>query len=135
MSIYNILEKLNHRPNKFLTKFSKTSKIIFFFIFIVSLIFFANKILAIDNIVKDTQDAQEVKNNAESWQENAWNTTAVNALTTLTGKLNFNTDGSASKSVLKLLSPFKPQFPKLSLLSLWLLFLMPLPVLLLILAI
>ncbi len=94
MSISNILKKLNRRDTKFLPKFSKKSKFILLFFVFISLGFLVNNIFAVDNLVKDTQDAQIKKNNAESWQENAWNTTAVNALTTLTGKIPFNADGS-----------------------------------------
>lgn len=94
MPISNILERLNHRHTKLFPKLSKTSKFIFSFLLIVSLAFFASRILAVDNLIKDTQDAQEAKNNSESWQENAWNTTAVNALTTLTGKINFDSNGN-----------------------------------------
>lgn len=98
MSISNILKKLNRRDTKLFPKLSKNSKIALSFLLIISVVFFASRILAVDNIVKDTQDAQAKKNNAESWQENAWNTTSVNALTTLTGKLDFNADGTINET-------------------------------------
>ena len=98
MSISNILKKLNRRDTKFLPRFSKFSKVIIFTLLAVSTVFFVKNIFAADNIIKQTQDAQETGNNAESWQLNSWNTTAVNVLTTLIGKVDFNDDGSIKTS-------------------------------------
>lgn len=94
MAISNILKKFNRRDTKFLPRFSKISKIIIFSVLAISTVFFVKNILAADNIIKQTQDAQNTSNNAESWQLNAWNTTAINALTTMTGEIPFKDDGS-----------------------------------------
>ena len=94
MSISNILKKLNRRDTKFLPRFSKTSKIVIFSVLAIFTVFFVKNIFAADNIIKQTQDAQKTSNNAESWQLNSWNTTAVNALTTMTGEIPFKDDGS-----------------------------------------
>jgi hypothetical protein len=96
MSIANIFKKLNCRDTKIIPKFSKTSKIIISLVLIVFIGFLAKNILAADNIIKSTQEAQGKGNNAESWQQNAWNTTTVNAVTSLSGPIPFNTDGSVN---------------------------------------
>jgi len=102
MAISNILKKLNHRDTKFLPRFSKISKVIIFSVLAVSTIFFVKNILAADNIIKQTQDAQKTSNNAESWQLNSWNTTAINALTTMTGEIPFKDDGTIDTEKFKL---------------------------------
>jgi len=102
MAISNILKKLNHRDTKFLPRFSKISKVIIFSVLAVSTIFFVKNILAADNIIKQTQDAQKTSNNAESWQLNSWNTTAINALTTMTGEIPFKEDGTIDTEKFKL---------------------------------
>ncbi len=97
MNIQNILKKLNQRNTFLIPKFSKIQKNVLSVFLVLFLVLFVKNILANDDqtILKDTLDAQKTKNNSESWQQNAWNTTSVNALTTLTGKdFEFNSDGS-----------------------------------------
>ncbi|HPT66135.1 MAG TPA: hypothetical protein PK257_02375 [Candidatus Woesebacteria bacterium] len=98
MSIANIFKKLNSRDTRLLPSINTLTKIIFIALIAITAIFSVKKILAANNIIKQTQDAQTKQNNAESWQLNSWNTNAVNLLTTLTGPLPFNEDGSIDES-------------------------------------
>ena len=100
MSIVNILKKINSRDTRLFPTVNTLTKIIFIALITITATFFVKNILAATNtnIIKQTQDAQIKSNNAESWQLNSWNTTAVNALTTLTGPLPFNEDGSIDES-------------------------------------
>lgn len=98
MSIANIFKKLNSRDTRILPSINTLTKIIFIALIAITATFFVKKILAVNNIIKQTQDAQTKSNNAESWQLNSWNTNAVNLLTTLTGPLPFNEDGSIDES-------------------------------------
>ncbi len=98
MSVRNILKKLNCRDTRIFPTINTLTKIIFIAIITITATFFVKNILAANNIIKQTQDAQIKSNNAESWQLNSWNTNAVNALTTLTGPLPFNPDGSIDES-------------------------------------
>ncbi|MEI8067994.1 MAG: hypothetical protein WCG91_03565 [Candidatus Shapirobacteria bacterium] len=94
MNFKSLLNHLNRRDTRIIPEISSKSKtfIITFIVFLT--IFFTKNILAVDNIIKYTQDAQKKSNNSESWQLNSWNTTAINTLTTLTGEIPFKEDGT-----------------------------------------
>ena len=98
MSIANILKKINSRDTRLFPSINTLTKIIFIALIAITATFFVKNILAANNIIKQTQDAQVKSNNAESWQLNSWNTNTVNLLTTLTGPLPFNEDGSIDES-------------------------------------
>lgn len=94
MTASSIIKKLNSRDTRLFPKVNTLTKITFIALIAISATFFVKNIFATTNIIKQTQDAQLKSNNAESWQLNSWNTTAVNALTTLTGPIEFNDDGT-----------------------------------------
>ncbi|MDD2483331.1 MAG: hypothetical protein PHE32_00605 [Candidatus Shapirobacteria bacterium] len=98
MSIANILKKFNSRDTRILPSINTLTKIIFITLIAIAATFFVKNILAANNIIKQTQDAQTKSNNAESWQLNSWNTNTVNLLTTLTGPLPFKEDGTIDES-------------------------------------
>ena len=94
MSISNILKKLNSRDTRIFPTINTLTKIVFTIIIVFTITFFVKNILATDNIIKQTQDAQTKSNNLESWQLSSWNTTTINTLTTLTGPIPFDTNGN-----------------------------------------
>jgi hypothetical protein len=101
MSIKQVLHHLNQRSTRLFPSINTLTKIIFVTIIAITLTSLTTKILAANNIIKQTQDAQNKSNNAEAWDLNSWNTNSVNVLTSLTGEIPFKDDGSVDTSKYK----------------------------------
>lgn len=94
MSLPQILNHLNRRSTPLFPKIPKITKFLILAFIITSSFFLIKSIFAEENIIKYTQDAQKSGNNSEAWQLNSWNTTAINALTSLTGEIPFDDKGN-----------------------------------------
>ncbi|MDP4009910.1 MAG: hypothetical protein Q8P53_02915 [Candidatus Shapirobacteria bacterium] len=101
MFIKQFLHHLNHRDTKILTKpkIPRLSKFCLVFLVLISSIYLV-KVIKAQNIIEQVQKAQTKGNNAESWHLNALETTATTLATSLSGKLEFNPDGSFKSSYL-----------------------------------
>jgi hypothetical protein len=102
MSIKKVLHHLNQRSTRLFPSINTFTKIIFVALIAITLTSLTTKILAANNIIKQTQDAQNKSNNAEAWELNSWNTNSVNVLTSLTGEIPFKDDGTIDTSKYKL---------------------------------
>jgi len=87
MAISNILKKLNHRDTKFLPRFSKISKVIIFSVLAISTVFFVKNILAVDNVIKQKQDAIKTGNNQESWMYESLGSNTVSGIIAVSGEI------------------------------------------------
>lgn len=94
MSIRSFFKKINCRDTRILPKFPILTKVIFIVLVVFTTTFLIKNSFAATNIIKQTQDAQNKGNNSESWQLNSWNSNSINVLTSLTGEIPFNPDGT-----------------------------------------